>query len=465
MADYRITTPDGKVFNVTAPDTATQDEVMAHVQASQKQAVANPAGTAPVPAGVGALDIFRQAGGIIDPMGEYVAATLGGERPRLEGFSTAARLAPSLIPSPLLSGAASAGGEAVAQSAENAMGTRQGFDPVQIGLAGAIPPVMAGAARVVRGVGRTATRLMPGLFQSTQEKAIKAATDVVDELRPSENASALFRAARAQGSDSIPATNLIDKLNDIDMSIPTSPDSPALGLVRAKITKLRDVLGGSTEIPLSELLRQRRDLSELLARPGAAGELSAIYGGILADLGEAAKQGGAGAAAAKQALDVFKKDLGATKFKVLIDQSIQPTTLGNIPALNVRRLSIAVSKNREELTKLMGPEGMKVVDSFITKFGSLPPTHAATAANVLISSVTGGVGMLGGGPGGAAVAAGGQELLRNAFAVGKNPAMLNRFMNILAQSARTVVTMGQPIKDRMQELGQEAARKAGDLLQ
>lgn len=47
MATYTITAPDGKQYDVTAPDTASQEEVLAYAQANYKQPVATPSPASP----------------------------------------------------------------------------------------------------------------------------------------------------------------------------------------------------------------------------------------------------------------------------------------------------------------------------------------------------------------------------------------------------------------------------------
>ena len=62
MAKYRINAPDGSVFEVSAPDTATESEVMAYAQAEfakQKPAIEKPEA---VKAGEAIGGIGRQLG-------------------------------------------------------------------------------------------------------------------------------------------------------------------------------------------------------------------------------------------------------------------------------------------------------------------------------------------------------------------------------------------------------------------
>ncbi len=40
MATYKITAPDGNAYNVTAPDDASQEQVLAYAQKSYKMAAA-----------------------------------------------------------------------------------------------------------------------------------------------------------------------------------------------------------------------------------------------------------------------------------------------------------------------------------------------------------------------------------------------------------------------------------------
>lgn len=80
MADYRITTPDGAVYQVTAPDSASQDEVLARVKAEHAKApAASPkASTAPAQRprmsfGDQLLDVPREVGH------EFMQATRANE--------------------------------------------------------------------------------------------------------------------------------------------------------------------------------------------------------------------------------------------------------------------------------------------------------------------------------------------------------------------------------------------------
>ena len=355
-----------------------------------------------------------------------------------------ARTLPGLIPTPLLSSVGSMAGETIAQAAEQGVGAREGFDPLQIGVAGAMPFAVSGVVRGARAIGRTAVRAIPGLFHGAQAKALGAAEEVAQTLTPDITASQLFTAARS-AQESVPAKRLSSILDDLTSSIPKTPADPGLRQVREVIDNLRGSIQG-TSIDLAELLRQRLDLGRLIARRGSAPELRAIYGhgganakGIIGALEEAAEAGGAGAALTREALDVFKRDLGVVKWKDLIEQSTRRTSISGVdtPALNIAKLGDAVVKHSRELKSTLGADGLELIRGFLTRFRSLPPTHAATAATTLLTLMAGAGGGIASGSLPVAIAtAVTPEIARNVFAVGRNPAAVNQIMTTLAQATR-----------------------------
>lgn len=378
-----------------------------------------------------------------------------GERAASRGVSAATlRVAPSVgVAFPPAAAALSAGGETAAQLVESGEVTSPGM----IGVAGVLPPAVATVARGVRAIGRTATRALPSLFVKAQEKAATGAQDVAERMAPTEAAGALFKAARGTG-ERVPAGRITGILDDLDTTIDPDPTNAGLQQVRAFVEKLRGKITGD-EITLDDLMRQRLDLGREIARPGSAPELRAIYGhggdgakGIIGALEEASNAGGAGATAARQALTVFKRDLGVATWKDLVEQATKRVTVSgsDTPTLNMAKLGNLVAKNAEELERTVGPEGMALIRGFQEKFRALPPTQALTAANLLVSAGLGGVGAIaGGGVGmpvaGAAAGLAARELILNAWLVGKNPTAVNQVLTGLAQATRTGVTpMVQP---------------------
>jgi hypothetical protein len=199
-------------------------------------------------------------------------------------------------------------------------------------------------------------------------------------------------------------------------------------------------------VSLDELMRQRLDLGRLIARRGSAPELKAIYGhggggakGIIGALEEAAESGSAGASVAREALTVFKRDLGVATWKEMVEQATKRTSISGVetPALNVAKLGNLVAKNADSLTAQLGEDGMALVRGFLTKSRTLPPTHSANFASGVLALMAGaGAGITTGSlpVGVGAVLA--PEIVRNVFAVGRNPAMVNQVMTGIAQATR-----------------------------
>ena len=379
---------------------------------------------------------------------------------RVAHAARAARILPGVAAAtPLLSGALSAGGETVAQAAEMGVGAREGFDPLQVGAAGVLPSVMAGVGRTARAIGRTATRLSPTLFRGAHEKALESIEGVAQALRSPEAAEGLFAAARGQGTAIVRGTNLRRVIGELDFKVPAEPASGALQTVRGHIRNVQVLLGGGDEMTLKGMNQLRNDLRQtLMSGPAPQREgARAIYGALLSDLEAAAatagrvpatfgqipaSMGGAqGANLLKGALTAFKRDLGATKFQQFAEESIREASLGKTPALNIGRLSSKIRANHEELLKLVGDDGMRLVDKTVERLRGLPPETAYTVWNSMLAAASGGLGLGAGGVGGL-VFAFVPELVKNGFAVGKNPATLNRTLTGLTQAARAISQPG-----------------------
>jgi hypothetical protein len=348
---------------------------------------------------------------------------------------------------PLVQAVAGMGGEVLSQGMEQTAGERTSFDPFQIGAAGAVPLVVSGAVRGVRALGRTATRTIPSVFQKAQGAAQEGAEGIAERLTPEVGAGQLFKAARGS-TEAVPAGRITAILDDLDETIPKEPGNAALQQVRTFMGNLRGAVKDGT-VDLAELMRQRLDLGREIARGGSAPELRALYGhggkdakGIIGALEEAAEAGGAGASAAREALTVFKRDLGVMKWKEMVEQATRRTSISGVetPALNVAKLGNLVEKRAEELTAQLGPEGMALIRGFLSKSRTLPPTHAMTLGRSLIAAMVGtgaglGAGSIPIGLGAALV----PEIATNIFAVGRNPVWVNQLMAVLAQATRTAV--------------------------
>ena len=331
-----------------------------------------------------------------------------------------------------------ASGGAIGEKLSQLLGASEPSN-VNVALAGAAPGVGRGVVRGARAVGRTATRLVPALFRGAQAKAFQAADELLATLKPSESAGRLFTAARAAGTEKLQAAPLISVLDDVAKSIGDDPVNPGLKLVGEYVDRFRGKITGGT-IDLQDLMQLRLDLGRSLGTRGGANELGALYGGAMESLKQAAKSGGKGAEFAQRALDVFKKDLGAIKFKAILESSQvkREAALGAGEALNIRALAKQVRNNREELGKLLGEGGLNLIDAFVDQYRSLPPEHALNYANSFMALIAGGAGILGTGAEGVALGLV-PELIKNVFAVGKNPAAAARIAGIVAQAARVGV--------------------------
>lgn len=354
---------------------------------------------------------------------------------------------------PLLAGVLTGGASLPVQAATQ-MGTTSlmqnaGMEPKkpigQTGLdtsvliSGALPYAAAGMGRLARGLGRTATRLLPGRFDAAQQAAQGAAGDVVESLRPETAAGNLFKGARAAGAEVIPAGNIQRTIADIGDSIGENPKNPGLQLVKAYADDLAQATANGT-VDLKKLMQMRLDLGRSL---GKAPELKGLYGAILSDLEGAAAAGGPGANMATSALQAFKADMGANTFARMVESATKDSVAGG-RALNIARLRDAVAKHSDELTRLLGPEKLSLITNFVDKYRALPPAMAYTAANILVNGLGGVAGAVAGGPLGALGSAVGLETLKNAALVGKNPPGLNAALGTVANMGRAALAPKEP---------------------
>lgn len=356
------------------------------------------------------------------------------------------RTAPGLVPAPGASALLSAGGEAAAQFVESGEIT----DKEQIGIAAAFPPGAAVVGRIARGLGRTAVRLVPSFFEKAQAAAREAGEALIRSLRPAEDVAQLSKAARAAGGDLIPSSNVQRIIGEI--KLPATPANPRLEAVKTTIENLKGVLTPEGKIRLDDLEAIRRDIGPLLQSKAAPSELRGLYGAIVKDLEETARAGGAGASLAREAATAFKRDLGAAKVAELFEKATQVRVVSgaNVPALDVARLGklLRDPKTNKQLTEQIGADGVKLVESFISKFRSLPPTTAYNAWTTMLAALGGGVGAV---TGGTATAVGigviSSEIIRNMALVGANPKALNQILTTVAQATRasTSTAMGSEV--------------------
>lgn len=496
MPTYRVTSPDGRVFDVTPPEgtNPTEAEILAQTQAqagagAPPETPATPSSPSFADRALSAVaapfrglsvaadkltsplvDVARLANG--EPVSNLITTPSSEVRsPRGNPLVTQGlRIAPSFAPGMPLASGLSGAGEMIAQKVE---APNEPINPLPVAAAIAVPPVVAGAVRGVRALGRTATRVFSGRFEKAQETAANAAGDVATTLAPEEGAAARLFASAKGAQETVPAGRITAILDDLETSLPKTPADTGLQQVRTAMDNIRGTIKNGT-IDLDELLRQRLDLGRLISRGGSAPELKAIYGhggdnakGIIGALEEAAAAGGTGAAATREALDLFKRDLGVVKWRDLVETATKVNTVNGsqTPILNMAKLGNLVAKNADDLERTLGPEGLTLIRAFQEKFRALPPTQAHNAANLLVSGVLGGVGGYVTGGMGLSVAGGAaagfvtKELIQNWKIVGNNPAAANQIMTGLAQATRSTVMpmVATPTPVRVGRGAQEAA--------
>ena len=287
--------------------------------------------------------------------------------------------------------------------------------PAGVAASGAIPFAGELGSRVLRGLGRTATRVVPGLFQKAQGAAQEELGKVTAGLAK-EEAGPLYKTVRMAGDVKLPAPALQAMLDDVDQDLFAKPIGTANKLTKEFVTKGRELIQDG-EITLGDLMKFRKELGPATREaPGVA----ALYKATLGDL-EAGSTAGSRLAVA--AVDAARKTHGASLFSDLVEKATEVRAVGgaDAPALNVAKLAKSVNANRDDLMKFLGPQGFADIENFIIQNRSLPPTHAWTAINKGIGTMAGGAGFLGAGPAGLALAAL-PELATNIYAVGKTPA-------------------------------------------
>jgi hypothetical protein len=355
--------------------------------------------------------------------------------------TTLLRAAPGVIRNPLSSGGVSAVTEGVSQAAEMGVGAREEFDPLQIGLAAAIPPAFSVATAIPAAVKRTVTRLLPGRFAAAHEGAQASGRRLVKEVAPAEGAVAEFGAKAAQASEElVPATTVMQtvtspKFSNLNRLV--KPTSEEAGAVKDTMKNLNEFLNPDGTMPLGGLEAIREDIGRKAAQGWP--RIKQIYGSIVQDLENAAAAGGPGAQAARDMAEAYKQTLGAKSIEKAITDATFKRTIGSadVDVLNIGKFAQAIHKQRADLTKQIGPEGMALIDDFVTRFRSLPPANANTAWNAMLATVGGGVGAISGtGLAGAAGTALGVEFVRNLLAVARTPGAWSRIMATAAQAAR-----------------------------
>ena len=301
---------------------------------------------------------------------------------------------------------------------------------VNVALSGASPFIAAGIGRGVRGLGRAATRMIPSRFTEAQQAAQTELGELAEGLKPKVESGSLFTQARSfADAQRVPAGGLRTMLNDLDTTIPAEPTSGALKTAREFVNAARKQIAENGDISLGDLMRLRLDLGR---SSGAGPEVAALYKAVLGDLERAGVAQGAGARLAVQALDSARKERGAALLQEITDKATKGRSAltGELPLLSMSQLGKEVQNNKAELVKMLGQDGFAQIEQFLVRNRALPPTHAYTVWNGIASGVVGGLGIGGGAATGGAGVAGllGWELLKDAYAVGRNPVELQKFL-------------------------------------
>ena len=337
------------------------------------------------------------------------------------------RMAGSAAPGLPLKMGFSAAGEMLAQKTER---PDQPVDPAQTLIATGLPAAGEFAGLFGRGLARTADRFIPSRFYGRQAAAQQGAADTADAIASTESAKQLLGAAKKTG-DVLDAKAITKVMDEVELSLPKNAANSSLQTANTHIENLRDAIQGG-KISLNDLLAQRRDLSLSVAKGNK--EATALYGGILSTLEDAAAAGGPGAAMARAGLDAYKKDLGASKFAMLVEKAISDVSGG--ANLNITKLRGLVRKDRKDLEKLLGPDGMGRVDQFLLEHRTLPPAHALNYATVMKMLLGGsGVGWMGG-PMGAVAGTVGPELAQNMWMSWPNSPLYGKLVAPNLQGAR-----------------------------
>jgi hypothetical protein len=299
-------------------------------------------------------------------------------------------------------------------------------NPANVVASGALPFGMAGLGRVVRGLGRTATRMLPGRFLGAQQATQAGAEEVAKGLEPQANVGALFKGAKAVAAEAVPTPKLQAMLDDLDIDVGKNPTSPGLKAARELMDTARGYVKDG-EASLGDLMKLRIDTGQSAAK---SPQVAALNKAILGDLEQAGAVGGPGAQLAQQALVAARSARGAEMLREMIAKSSKGRSAltGEQPLLNMSHLSREVEQNKDKLIQMVGPQGVAKIEEFLANNRALPPTHAYTAANGLVSYL--------GFTGGGIPAMASWELLKNAYAVGKNPMEMNRAMIMLGEGAR-----------------------------
>ena len=299
MAEYKVTAPDGRKFFVTAPEGATEEQVMAYA----KDNLPPP----PEPGAPGMVQSVAEVGAGLSPVG---AAERVGKA-----------LAPSVLPtagSVALPAAATAiAGPANAPFIPLERGVGSGLGEAanqlfgitepsmkQIAIATGLPMVLEYTANLVRTIPHA---VGPGTLNTL---APKEAAGKIAGMRGAQQADDLFAQAGAEGGV-IPTTNtkalMTSVLNNKNIS---SAEKKAFRKVlndSGLSEFLSEDVRGLNPARLQRVLNATGELVPS-AEGYEGGHLKRLFKALSDDLDKAAGSTGTGAATLQQARDVFKRE-------------------------------------------------------------------------------------------------------------------------------------------------------------
>ena len=345
-----------------------------------------------------------------------------------------------LVPShPLAQGAVGALGEMTAQELEG--GPK---DPTAVAAAGATPVALSALARLVRGGGRMATRMVPSLFDRAHGKAQESFTGMAERIAPPGQADDLMRAASeaAEGGGYIPTistSRLLEQMGgQLDRTPSLSKEGDALRTLVGKAGALKgDLPGTIPAVPLATADAYLKEANRAI--PSAPREARALAGSLVRDIEDAATGGNTEASLLRKAAEAYKRQMGVEELQRLrTGGATREGAIGQTEALDIAKLANLVRKH-PDLPRLLGPAGMQEVQAFLRAHRGLPPTHGATWATGALGALAGTAGGVAGGIPGGLIGLLGPEFARNVYAAKGNAPGLNRALSAAGQAGRIAV--------------------------
>ena len=339
---------------------------------------------------------LQQWGGVVDPVGEYVSANLMKRRPQLDSAAWLARFAPTIISqTPVVGGALQGTGEFVSQTMEQAMGDREGYNPWSIGLAASIPTA-ARLGGITWGAAKTGVSRLTGGTRRAQEAAQAGGEELVQSLRPAQEAGTYASVAEQHAGELVP-TPATSKFIESQARGVRQPVDPGASHVKQTIENIKDRLlpgrvgqpGG--QVTLQDIEAVRKDMGGLFrsSPKDVSPDFEHLYGSIVTDLESAGAAGGAGAQAARDMATSFKQTRGADLVERAYKSATTQRDVGGeaVNQLNVGRFGQLIDKQRERLTQLLGDDAMKSIDAFVTKYRGLSPIQAYSMMNSINDAI------------------------------------------------------------------------------